>query len=104
MVDFLLRSFLQTDSYFHSYIHLGYKKLVGFSHLIAVLFFIGYRPLFTLNNVTLRKYHKENNLVYVHTTSHSFCSGTKTKPDEHLRTVVGRRHFCNKAKLRRADL
>ena len=104
MVDFLFRSFLQTDSYFHSYIHLGYKKLVGFSHLIAVLFFIGYRPLFTLNNVTLRKYHKENNLVYVHTTSHSFCLSMKTKPDEHLRTVVGRRHFCNKAKLRGADL
>ena len=104
MVDFLFRSFLQTGLYFHSYIHLGYKKLAGFSHLTAVLFFIGYLPLFTLNNVTLRKYHKENNLVYVHTTSHSFCSGTKTKPDEHLRTVVGRRHFCNKAKLRRADL
>ena len=79
------------------------KKLVGFSHLTAVLFFIGYRPLFTLNNVTLRKY-KENNLVYVDTTPNSFCAGTKTKPDEHLRTVVGRRHFCNKAKLRRADL
>ena len=69
--------------------------------MTAVLFFIGCRPL---NNVTLRKYHKENNLVDVHTISHSFCSGTKTKPDEHLRTVVGRRHFCNKAKLRRADL
>ena len=104
MVDFLFRSFLQTGLYFHSYIHLGYKKLAGFSHLTAVLFFIGYLPLFTLNNVTLRKYHKENNLVYVHTTSHSFCSGTETNPDEHLRTVVGRRHFCNKAKLRRADL
>ena len=104
MVDFLFRSFLQTDSYFHSYIHLGKKKLVGFSHLTAVLFFIGYWPLFTLNNVTLRKYHKENNLVYVHTTSHSFCSGTKTKPDKHLRTVVDQRHFCNKAKLRLAHL
>ena len=104
MVDFLFGSFLQTDSYFHSYIHLRYKELAGFLLLTAVLFFIGYWPLFTLNNVRLRKYHKENNLVYVHTTSHSFCSGTKTKPDEHLRTVVGRRHFCNKAKLRRADL
>ena len=57
-----------------------------------------------MNNVTLRKYHKENYLVFVLTTSHSFCSGTKTKPDEQLRTVVGRRHFCNKAKLRGADL
>ena len=104
MVDFLFGSFLPTGSYFHNYIHVGYEKLVGFSHMTAVLFFIGYRPLFTLNNVTLRKYHKEDNLVYVHTTSHSFCSGTKTKPDEHLRTVVDRRHFCNKAKLRRADL
>ena len=104
MVDFLFRSFLQTDSYFHSYIHLGYKKLVGFSHLTAVLFFIGYWPLFTLNNVTLCKYHKENNLVYVHTTPDGFCARSKTKPDEHLRTVVDRRHFCNKAKLRGADL
>ena len=104
MVDFLFRSFLQTGSYFYSFIHLGYKKLAGFSHLIAVLIFNGYWLLFTLNNVTLCKYHKENNLVYVHTISHSFCSGTKTKPDEHLRTVVGRRHFCNKAKMRRADL
>ena len=104
MVDFLFRSFLQTDSYFHSYIHLGCKELAGFLLLTAVLFFIGYLPLFTLNNVTLCKYHKENNLVYVHTTPDGFCAGTKTRPDEHLRTVVGRRHFCNKAKQRCADL
>ena len=72
MVDFLFRSFLQTGSYFYSFIHLGYKKLAGFSHLIAVLIFNGYWLLFTLNNVTLCKYHKENNLVYVHTTPDGF--------------------------------
>ena len=104
MVDFLFGSFLPTGSYFHNYIHVGYEKLVGFSHMTAVLIFIGYWPLFTLNNVTLRKYHKGNDLVYIHTTSRSFCSRTKTKPDEHLRTVVGRRHFFIKAKLRGADL
>ena len=77
MVGFLFRSFLQTDSYFHSYIHVGYKKLVGFSHLTVVLFFIGCRPLFTLNNVTLRT---GNNLSCVYTLPESFCVDAGADP------------------------
>ena len=78
MVDFLFRSFLPTGSYCHNYIHVGYEKLVGFSHLTTVLFFIGCRPLFTLNNVTMRKCPKGNNLNCVYTIPDSFlrrCRG-----------------------------